>query len=298
MAYRDEEAALTDVLRLSRGMSLKNALAGLPRGGGKAVILADPADKTPEMMEAFGRAVERLNGAYVTAEDVGSDVADMDAVRRATRHVMGTSDAEGDPSAHTARGVFLCLERAAQRRLGRGVSGLRVAVKGVGHVGWQLCRLLHEAGARLTVADPRREAARRAAADFGAELADPKEILIAEADVLAPCALGGDLTPELAERLRARVVCGAANNQLASPEADWTLRDRSILYCPDYLVNAGGIIAVGRSAAGWSASTAAAAIEALPDTLDAILDRAEAEGAPPGEVADREARARLERAAG
>lgn len=295
-AYPDEDAALSDVLRLSRGMSLKNALAGLPLGGGKAVILADPADKTPAMMRAFGRGVERLGGAYVTGEDVGCDVADMDAAKRETAHVMGASDAEGDPSAHTARGVFLCMARAA-RRLGLNLSGAHVAVKGVGHVGFALCRLLHEAGARLTVADARPEAAERAARDFGAGIVAPEAVLTVEADILAPCALGGDLTEALAAALPARIVCGAANNQLATPEADAALKARGVLYCPDYLVNAGGIIAIGRTAAGWSEAKARAAIEALPDTLDAVLDRAEAEGAPTGAVADALARARISAAA-
>ncbi len=293
--YPDGMTALSDALRLSRGMSYKNALAGLPLGGGKAVIIADPqTDKTEAKMRAFGRAVEGLAGRYVTGEDVGCAVADMDAVKCETAHVMGASDAEGDPSTHTARGVFLCMERAVLNRLGRTLDGVHVAIKGAGNVGYALARMLHERGARLTVAEPRDDIRDRAVAELGAAVAGLDDIVTAEADVFAPCALGGDLTAEAVANMRCAIVCGAANNQLAEPRVDGLLCDRGVLYCPDYLVNAGGIIAIGRTVAGWTEDQALAAIDRLPETLDRVLADAADSGAPTGEVADALARARMQ----
>ncbi|MEM8740752.1 MAG: Glu/Leu/Phe/Val dehydrogenase dimerization domain-containing protein [Pseudomonadota bacterium] len=292
--YADTASAVADAKRLAHGMSMKNALAGLPLGGGKAVIIADPArDKTDAMMRAFGEAVEALGGAYVTGEDVGVSVADMDAVKQVTPYVMGASDAEGDPSTHTARGVFLCMARAAALKWGGDLDGVRVAIKGVGHVGAALARMLHAAGARLLVADARAQTASSLAAELGAHTVAPHRILTAQADILAPCALGADLSAHTIPDIQARIVCGAANNQLATPQDDARLRAAGIIYCPDYLVNAGGIIAISRGVTSWSAAKASTAIEALPESLQKVLDRAEAERQPTGAVADAMARARL-----
>lgn len=289
--YPSEADALTDVLRLSRGMSYKAALAGLPLGGGKSVIMADPfSEKSPEMMRAMGRAVDRLGGRYIIAEDVGVEVRDMDEVARETRYVSGISGGVGDPSPWTAEGVFLALRAAVRHRLGRELAGVRVAVSGLGHVGANLCRLLAEAGARLTVADIRAEAVEAIVAAHGAERAPPESIHAVEAEVFAPCALGAVLNERSIPEIRASVVCGAANNQLATPADDARLAGRGILYAPDYLVNAGGLISVARPTCGLSDAEARARLEDIPVTLLKVFAIAERDGIPPGAAADRLAR--------
>ncbi len=289
--YASEDEALTDVLRLSRGMSYKAALAGLPLGGGKSVIMADAhRDKTPEMMRAMGRAVERLGGRYIIAEDVGVEVRDMDEVAKETRFVSGISGGAGDPSPWTAEGVFLALRAAVRHRLGRDLDGVRVAVSGVGHVGANLCRLLAGAGARLIVADIREESVESVAAAHGAATASPESIHAAEADVLAPCALGAALNARTIPEIRAAVVCGAANNQLEAEADDARLAARGILYAPDYLVNAGGLISVARPSCSLTDAEARAKLEAIPETLLKVFAIAEREGVAPGAAADRLAR--------
>lgn len=293
--YASEGAALTDVLRLSRGMSYKAALAGLPLGGGKSVILADSrSDKTPAMMRAMGRAVDRLGGRYIIAEDVGVEVADMDEVAKETRHVSGVSGGVGDPSPWTAEGVFLSLRAAVRQRLGRELDGVRVAVSGLGHVGANLCRTLAEAGAQLRVADIRAEAVERMAALHSAAAVAVEAIHAAEADVFAPCALGAVLSAATIPEIRARVVCGAANNQLATASDDAALAECGILYAPDYLVNAGGLISVARPTTGLTDAEARAKLAHIPETLLEIFGIAEAEGIAPGAAADRLARTRLQ----
>ncbi|MGB0497618.1 MAG: Glu/Leu/Phe/Val dehydrogenase dimerization domain-containing protein [Rubricella sp.] len=290
--YASEAEALTDALRLSRGMSYKAALADLPLGGGKAVIWTAPdRPKTPAMMRAFGQAVERLAGRYITAEDVGTTPADMDEVAKETAHVSGLTSGVGDPSPKTAHGVFLCLQAAVRHRLERTLDGVHVAVKGLGHVGWALAEELHGAGARLTVADIRPEQTEAARAAFGAGIARVEDIARVEADVFAPCALGGDLSAETIPTLGAGIVCGAANNQLATTEDDARLAEAGVLYCPDYLVNAAGLVTVARTSAGLSEREAQARIAAMPETLAAILEEADQTGTPPGRVADARARA-------
>ena len=245
--YQTEADALSDVLRLSRGMSYKAALAGLPLGGGKSVILADSrTEKTPAMMRAMGRAVERLGGRYIIAEDVGAEVADMDEIAKETRHVSGVSGGAGDPSPWTAEGVFLSLKAAVRHRLGRDLGGVRVSVTGLGHVGSNLCQLLAQAGARLLVSDIREEAVARMVEAHGAATVPAGEAHAAEADVFAPCALGAGLNETTIPEITARIVCGAANNQLAVAADDARLAECGILYAPDYLVNAGGLISVAR----------------------------------------------------
>ncbi|MEM6487172.1 MAG: Glu/Leu/Phe/Val dehydrogenase dimerization domain-containing protein [Pseudomonadota bacterium] len=292
--YADEAAALTDVLRLSRGMSYKAALAGLPLGGGKSVILADSRrDKTPAMMRAMGRAIQRLGGAYIVAEDVGATVADMDAIAAETAHVSGTSATAGDPSPWTARGVALSLEAAARLRLGQGVEGLAITVLGLGSVGGRLATILAERGARLTVADIDAARAAAVAAATGARVVAPDAAHAAPADVFAPCALGAGLNARTIPQIAARLVCGAANNQLETAEDDVRLAARGILYCPDYLVNAGGLISVARPALAMDDRAAEARLAAIPETLRSLLAEAEARGTPPGAAADRLARARM-----
>ncbi|MEO0821988.1 MAG: Glu/Leu/Phe/Val dehydrogenase dimerization domain-containing protein [Pseudomonadota bacterium] len=292
--YGDEAEALTDVLRLSRGMSLKAALAGLPLGGGKSVILADSRrDKTPAMMRAMGRAVERLGGAYIVAEDVGASVADMDEVAKETAHVAGTSAEAGDPSPWTAEGVFLAMQAAARHRLGRELADLRICLLGLGHVGGRLAELLAGAGARLAIADIRAGAVAALAARTGAEAIDPAGAHAAEADIFAPCALGAGLHARSIPEIRASIVCGAANNQLATPADDRRLAERGILYCPDYLVNAGGLISVARPKTTLTDEAARRKLAAIPDTLLEVFALAEREASAPGAAADRLARARI-----
>jgi leucine dehydrogenase len=294
-SYPTMAEATEDGMRLAAGMSYKNALAGLPLGGGKAVLRRPEGEFCREaLFEAFGMAVERLGGRYVTAEDVGTSVADMAAVARRTQHVAGLACRSGrpggDPSPHTARGVFLAMRHAVERRLGRPLSDVTVAVQGLGHVGYQLCRLLHAEGARLLVAEPRADVAARAAVEFGAELAGISSIVDRPADVFAPCAMGGALDRQSVARLKATIVCGAANNQLADPALGAALTDRGVLYAPDYLVNAGGIINVAAEYLGWTTAEVKDRIAAIPDRLAEVLDRAERTGRPPGEVADALAR--------
>ncbi len=295
--YASDADALTDALRLSRGMTYKNAVAGLPFGGGKAVILAgDEAPKSPALFAAFGRAVESLDGRYITAEDVGISVEDMRAVRAETAYVSGLpqsgESAGGDPSPWTALGVFLGIRAAVQSRLGRdSLAGVRVAVQGVGHVGWHLCRLLHEAGAILNVADVVGRNARRAADELGATVVPVAEILTVDTDVLAPCALGNILTSASIPKLRAAVVAGGANNQLATAADGARLAERGILYAPDYVINAGGIISVAREYAGGSSEDEVREeIGSIPVRLQAIFEEADRTGRPTNEVADELAR--------
>ncbi len=242
--YATEHDAVSDVLRLSRGMSFKNAIAGIPFGGGKAVILGDPTkDKSPELFGALGKAINNLGGAYITAEDVGTNVQDMDYIRSETEYARGTSKGVGDPSPHTARGVLLSIQEAVRSRTGTGdLKGLHVAVQGLGNVGANLVRLLSAEDAQLTFADIDEARTKALAQETGACVVEPDAILTVDADVLAPCAMGAVLTHETAATIRAGIICGAANNQLADPGVDRILADRDILYVPDFVANAGGVI--------------------------------------------------------
>ena len=295
--YASDAEALTDALRLSRGMSYKNAVAELPFGGGKAVILAsDTAPKSPELFRAFGRTVAMLDGRYITAEDVGCSVDDMRYVREVTEYVSGLpqsgTSAGGDPSPWTALGVFLGIGAAAAVRLGAdSLKGLRVAVQGVGHVGFHLCRFLHEAGAELVVADVNREHLDKARAALPVSELSPTEILYADVDVLAPCALGNILTSVTIPRLKARIVAGAANNQLSTDADGERLAERGILYAPDYVINAGGIVSVAREYLGESSEEEVRAeVGRIPERLRMIFEEAAGSGKPTNVVANELAR--------
>lgn len=288
--YVDQVDAGADALRLATGMTMKNALAGLPLGGGKAVLrLPNAPFSRTSLFSAFGRAVEALGGRYLTAEDVGTGVADMALVARETRHVAGlpqrSGRAGGDPSPWTARGVFLAMEVAIERRLQRSIGEVTVAVQGAGHVGFALCELLHAAGAKLVIAEPRPDLAARATSQFDAEVVPSSAITEVAADVFAPCALGGALNLVTVPTLRARIVCGAANNQLAAPELGDMLAERGVLYAPDYLVNAGGIINVAAEHLGWSEDEAVMRVEAIPSRLRQVLDLGELHGIAPARSA-------------
>lgn len=244
--YKTLDDAKIDVQRLSKGMTYKNCAADLPLGGGKSVIIGDK--KTPEMMRAFGKFINSLRGQYYTAEDVGVSPADMQFVSEETEFVAGLDNGEyasGDPSPVTAKGVFLCLERAVQHRLQKdSVKGTKVAIQGLGHVGWYLAKHLHEAGAELIVTDLNSDVVDKAVASFNAEAASLDAIYSVEADVFAPCALGAILNQETIPDFKFKVVAGAANNQLAAAEIGDLLKSKNIYYAPDYVVNAGGIINV------------------------------------------------------
>ena len=253
--YPSSDEALTDALRLSRGMSYKNAMAELGLGGGKAVILGDARTaKTPGLLQAFGRLVESLGGRYITAEDVGTTTGDMQQVAAATGFVSGlargTGEVGGDPGPQTALGVFFGIQAAVRFQLGRSLEGLTVAVQGLGGVGHPLCRLLAADGARLKVADARRERAEQVREELGATVVGTETIFDEDADVFAPCALGAVLHEHTIARLRARVVAGAANNQLAAAADGDALLKAGILYAPDYVINAGGIINVAHEYRG------------------------------------------------
>ncbi|MDY0958078.1 Glu/Leu/Phe/Val dehydrogenase dimerization domain-containing protein [Sphingomonas sp. CFBP8993] len=288
--YADDRAATVDALRLAEGMALKNALADLPFGGGKAVIRAPrgPFDRAA-LFRAFGRQVAELKGRYVTAEDVGTSVADMANVATCTRHVAGLpvsgQKPGGDPSPWTALGVVQAMRVAVRQRLGAELSDVTVGVQGLGHVGYALCELLHEQGAKLVVAEPRSEVAARAADRFGAMVMSSRALLSARVDVLAPCALGGVLEAETVEQLRAKVVCGAANNQLASEDMADRLAERDVLYAPDFLANAGGIINVAGEYIGWRSPEVRRRVLAIGNKMAAVLALAERNGITPDEAA-------------
>jgi leucine dehydrogenase len=299
--YATTTDAVVDVLRLSRGMSYKNAMAGLPFGGGKAVLIGDSRTaKSPELFAAFGRMVDSLRGRYVTSEDVGTTIADMAHVARATKYVSGLGrspgEAGGDPSPKTALGVFLGIRAAARFRLGRtDLEGLTVAVQGAGGVGYHLCGLLAAAGARLKVADVLPPAVERVCDEFRAMPVAAVKVLEEEADVLAPCALGAILNTRSIARLRATVVAGAANNQLAHGQDGEALRAAGVLYAPDYVINAGGIISVAREYYGGTEAQVLEDIDGIPARLTEIFERARRENRTTNEIADRMARERLGR---
>ncbi|GAB4283665.1 MAG: leucine dehydrogenase [Roseovarius sp.] len=292
--YASDEEALRDALDLSRGMSYKNAAASLPLGGGKAVIIGDPArDKSEALLRAMGRAVDALQGRYWTAEDMGMTPADMAVIARETRYVAGRDEGRhpsGDPSPVTARGVFEAMQIGAARALGSAdLAGRRVAVQGLGHVGWHLCRHLHTAGARLIVADTDRARAEIAAREFAAVIAAPETVHAEPADIFAPCAIGGILNARTIPQIRARLIAGAANNQLATPEDADRLHARGILYLPDYVANAGGIINAATEILGIEDRDAwvAQKLAELRATMERILQRAAAENVSPAHLADR-----------
>lgn len=295
-SYADESSALLDALRLSEGMSLKNALAGLPFGGGKAVILKPRGTfDRAALFAAFGRAVQALDGAYRTAEDVGTTLADMRVVREHTPYVSGIGAAGefgGDPSPWTAWGVFVAIRAGVQARLGRAsLAGVRVAVQGLGSVGMHLAALLHDAGAKLVVADIDPVRVVKACARFDAASAGCDEILGADVDVLAPCALGAALNAATVPAVRAAIVAGAANNQLASLADGDALHARGITLLPDFLVNAGGIVSVVREHLGeGDVATLRTEVSRIGERVLELLDRVDRTGMAPARVAEAWAR--------
>jgi leucine dehydrogenase len=292
LPYAREEDALVDALRLARGMTYKAALADLPHGGGKAVLIRPETahfDRAALFL-AFGRFVEDLGGHYITAEDSGTGLEDMEIIRKVTKHVTGVDASRGgsgDPSPFTALGVRRGIEACVKLRLGReSLEGVHVAVQGVGHVGYHLCRELAACGARLSVADVDPLKAERAQREFGAATIPLDRIFEIECDVLAPCALGSALNDQTIPRIRASIVAGAANNQLAEPRHGEDVNARGILYAPDYAINAGGLINVAAEVASYDAEKARARTMKIYDTIYEIAERSRKTLTPSYRVAD------------
>jgi leucine dehydrogenase len=298
--YATADDALTDVLRLSRGMSYKNAIADLPLGGGKAVILGDPArDKNDARLAAYAEAVNALGGRYITAMDVGVGPKDMPVIARGTKYVAGFDQPGkkgGDSGPLTALGVFVGLKAAVKHKLGTDTTkGLTIAIQGLGKVGQGVAKRLHAEGARLIVADVSEEAVRRAVDAFDAREASPDSIVTAECDVFSPNALGAILNDDTVMALRAKVVAGGANNQLARDAHGKILMERGVLYAPDYVVNGGGIIRVAGQIYDWDDQEIERRTLAIADTLSMVFKRADAERLPTNLIADRIAEERIAR---
>lgn len=298
--YATEEEAIEDAIRLARGMTYKNAAAGLNLGGGKTVIIGDPLkDKNEEMFRAFGRFVQGLNGRYITAEDVGTTVADMDLIREETDFVTGVSPAfgsSGNPSPVTAYGVYKGMKAGALEAFGDdSLAGKTVAVQGVGNVAYALCRHLHEEGAKLIVTDINQEAVQRAVNDFGAMAVAPGEIYSQEADIFAPCAMGAIINDETIPQLKVKLVAGSANNQLKEESHGDVLEARGIVYIPDFVINAGGVINVADELYGYNEERALKRVETIYDNILRIFEISKRDGIPSYEAADRMAEERIER---
>ncbi len=299
--YKSDEEAIIDALRLARGMTYKNAVAGLNLGGGKAVIIGDNRTARREMIfRAHGRFVESLGGRYVTAEDVGTSTADMDFVHMETDYVAGLATKSGDPSPVTARGVFRAIQACAMHRWGsESVAGKTVAVQGLGHVGYYLCKELQAHEAKLVVTDIDATRVKRVVDECGARAVELDAIYSVQADIFAPCALGGIINDESLPRLRAEIIAGAANNQLLLPEKHGAeLERKGILYAPDFVANAGGVINVYSELAGWSAQRALRKADEIYETTLGVFEIAREQGIPTYEAADRLAERRLQAVGG
>jgi leucine dehydrogenase len=289
--YDTDEAAFVDALRLARGMTYKAAITGLPHGGGKSVIIR-PRHRFDRvsLFRAFGKFIEDLRGHYITAEDSGTGLEDMEIVRTVTKHVTGVDPSHGgsgDPSPFTALGVRRGIEACVKFKLGKNdLNGVHIAIQGVGHVGYHLCRELHAAGAKLTVADVDKLKSERAHREFGASVVAIDDIPKVECDVFAPCALGAGINDTTVPHLKARIVAGAANNQLAEPRHGDDLHARGILYAPDYAINAGGLINVAQEARGYDPKIAREKTLKIYDTILDICERSKKLAAPTHKVAD------------
>jgi leucine dehydrogenase len=298
--YTSEEDAVFDVLRLARGMTYKNAVAGLNLGGGKAVIIGDNRVARREMIfRAHGRFVESLGGRYVTAEDVGTSTADMDYVHMETEYVSGLATRSGDPSPVTARGVFRAIQASARTQWGSdSVEGKVVAVQGLGHVGYYLCKELQAAGARLVVTDIDQAKVQRAVDECGARAVTDEAIYSVEADIFAPCALGGILNDRTIPQLTVAIIAGGANNQLLEERHGDALEARGLLYAPDYVANAGGVINVYSEIAGWTSQRALRKADEIYDTTLGVFEIAREQKIPTYVAADRLAERRLQAVGG
>ncbi|WP_416728927.1 branched-chain amino acid dehydrogenase [Fictibacillus sp. JL2B1089] len=298
--YETEDAAIEDALRLAKGMTYKNAAAGLNLGGGKTVIIGDPKkDKNEEMFRAFGRYIQGLNGRYITAEDVGTTVEDMDLIYQETQFVTGVSPAfgsSGNPSPVTAYGVYRGMKAAAMEAFGTdSLEGKVIAVQGVGHVAYTLCKHLHEEGASLIVTDINKEAVQRAVTDFGAKAVEIDEIYSVDCDIFAPCALGAIINDDTIPQIKARVIAGAANNQLKETRHGDAIHEMGIVYAPDYVINAGGVINVADELNGYNRDRAMKKVETIYDNIASVIEISKRDNIPTYLAADRLAEERIER---
>jgi leucine dehydrogenase len=293
--YSTEEEAVTDVIRLSRGMTYKAAITGLPLGGGKAVIIGDPRkDKTPELFREMGRFIDQQKGRYITAEDVGTTVEDMDIMREQTAYARGTSTGMGNPSPLTALGVFHGIRAAVKHRFSQDdVKDIKVAVQGLGNVGATLAEHLARDGAQLVVADIDPARTEIFKDKFGAEIASTNGIMEADVDVLAPCALGASINDQTVPNIRASIIAGAANNQLAEPKHGLELWQRDILYAPDYAINAGGVVAVAAEGPEVAEEDVMAMVDGIYDTMSEIFARSKRDDTAPEIIADKIAEERF-----
>ena len=297
--YANEEDAITDVLRLSKGMTYKSAISGIDLGGGKSVIIGDPKKlKSEAFFRAFGRFVNTLNGRYITAEDVGTDLISMEWINKETDHVVGLPTylgGSGDPSPFTAHGVFVGIKACLKQQTGKDeVSGKKVLVQGVGNVGYHLCKELYESGAKVYVSDINESALKRACEEFNAVVLNGNDVYSADVDVYAPCALGATLNDETIPMLKCSIVAGSANNQLLEPSHCEVLQKAGILYAPDYVINSGGLINVNSELNNGSTEQVISKIEEIYDTLLHIFDVSEKEGITTAKAADRIAERRIE----
>ena len=294
--YGSDEEAIVDALRLARGMTYKNAVAGLNLGGGKSVIIGDNKTADREMIfRAHGRFVESLGGRYITAEDVGTSTADMDFVHMETKNVSGLAGRSGDPSPVTAHGVFRAIQASAKERWGSDdLSTRTVSVQGAGHVGYYLAKELHEAGASLVITDIDAERVKQVVAEFGARSVAPDEIYTVQADIFAPCALGGIINDKTISKLHCEIVAGAANNVLLEERHGVALEEKGILYAPDYVANAGGVINVYSELAGWSSARAFRKADEIYDTILKVFAIAKKDNVPTYVAADRLAEQRIQ----
>ena len=297
LPYASEADALRDVLRLSRGMTYKAACANIPVGGGKAVIIADPKAKTRELMRAYGRFINSLNGRFITGQDVNLSPDDVREICRETKYVVGTSEKSGGPAPITAQGVLFGIKAAVEFSLQKKLDGLKVAVQGLGNVGSNLCRLLYEQGATLFVTDINPEKTAKMEQMYGATVVEPNEIYSLDVDVFSPCALGAILNDSTIPLLKAEIVAGAANNQLENERLhSKLLRSRGILYCPDYVINAGGLINVYNEMIGYEERKAFRQLNGIYDTLLEIFNLAEQQNINNFEAAQKLAEERIRKA--
>jgi leucine dehydrogenase len=298
LPYADEASALRDVLRLSKAMSYKAAAAGVPFGGGKTVVIADSqTQKSPLLLRALGRAIDRLGGRYITGEDVGTNAGDMAEIVRSTSHVMGLPEdagGSGDPSPRTALGCFVGIKASADHVWGKtDLRDVRVLVQGLGNVGFNLCRLLADAGANLLVSDIKRDAVQTCVDAFGVTPVDPEAVIGTEADIYAPCALGGVINDRTVERLKVKIVAGGANNQLESARHGAALRTRQILYAPDYVINAGGMIQLAMERLRRDRDETERRVRDIGGTLAKVYRMADADNVATNVAADRLVASRL-----
>ncbi len=300
--YDSEEDAVTDALRLSRGMTYKNAAAGLNMGGAKTVVMADPKkDKSEALFRALGRFIESLNGRYIAAEDVGTSVQDMEYIRMETTHVAGLGQGSGNPSPFTSLGVFQGIKAAAKEVYGSDdLAGKKVAIQGMGNVGYGVAKLLKKAGAQLIVTDIFEDNVNKAVKELGAKAVKPDEIIGVDCDIFTPCALGAIINDDTIDQLKCKIVSGSANNQLAENKHGDILQKRGILYVPDYIINAGGVINVAAEfePSGYSKEKSTEKVEALYDVVTQVIETSKKENIPTYKAADRIAEGRINLLAG